>query len=203
MRAKWAQLARENDALRRELSFLRAHPKLALGLQGEKLVLSIVNGVASPRGSDCDVITRDGRVRLEIKYSSLLPMRGKDTRRWAWTKIFGESGTKRFHRLILVGESDGRFLNHYKDPSAPYVFFDVSPWAAARLTKGRQPGRRSVIHLTTNPASIRSGRAVELFHKHQVTARDLERRYLRHQIVSAGSQQSNSAAERDAKLPPI
>src|SRR6266850_1498540 len=134
MRAKWAQLARENDALRRELSFLRAHPKLALGLQGEKLVLSIVNGVASPRGSDCDVITRDGRVRLE---------------------------------------------------------------------KGRQPGRRSVIHLTTNPASIRSGRAVELFHKHQVTARDLERRYRRHQIVSAGSQQSNSATDNDTVRSPL
>jgi hypothetical protein len=124
-------------------------------------------------------------------------MRGKDTRRWAWTKIFGESGTKRFHRLILVGETDDRFRTQYKDSSAPYVLFDVPPSAAARLTNGRRPGRKSVIHLTTNPAVIRSTRASELFFKYQVTVGDLKRRYLQHAIVRVGTQQSNNAMDGD------
>ena len=200
MQSTLSQLRRENDALRREISFLRAHPKLARGLRGEKLILDIVSGASSPRGSDYDILSKDGRVRLEIKYSSLLPMRGKETRRWAWTKIFGESGTKRFHRLILVGETDDRFRTQYKDPFAPYVLFDVPPWAAARLANGRKPGRRSVIHLTTNPAVIRSIRASELFFKHQVTVRDLERRYLRHAIVRVGNQQSNNAMDSARNL---
>jgi hypothetical protein len=199
MQSGLLQLRRENDALRREISFLRAHPKLARGLRGEKLILSIVSGVSSSRGSDYDVITKDDQVRLEIKYSSLLPMRGKDTCRWAWTKIFGESGTKRFNRLILVGEADDRFRSQYKDPSAPYIFFDVPPLAAARLTNGRKPGRKSVIHLTTNPAVIRSERASELFYRHQATVRDLELRYLRHPVVSTGNQQSSNAMDSDTE----
>jgi len=176
LRQQLTRLSRENRDLRNEINFLRTHPRLASGLRGETLIARIVRGHLSRTGAPYDVIARNG-TSLEIKFSSLLTIRDKTTRRWAWTKIYGELGNKRFKRLVLVGEADPRFSHLYKDPRAPYILFDVPYREAIRLTGGVRPGRRSIIHLTTNPTVIRSTRAWILYRRFETTIGELERRY--------------------------
>src|SRR5258708_30420598 len=172
-----ARLRVENVAIRNEVRFLRTHPKIARGLRGEELIGRLVAGLHSIRGTPYDVVTKRAGIRLEIKCSSLLTIRGKDTRRWVWTKMHGERGSKRFDRLILVGDVDPRFSHLYRDPGCPYIFFDVPFRDVSRLTFGVRPGRASIIHMTTNPKVVRSERASRLFRDYQTTVSELESRY--------------------------
>jgi hypothetical protein len=170
-----ARLSAEVKALREEVAFLRQHPKLAAGLRGEDLILELLGGTRSAAGKGFDVLV--GGRRLEVKWSSLLSMKGKGTKRWVWTKIHGERGRKRFHSVILVAPKDPRYAHLYRDAAGPYVFFDVPYAHAARLTNGIRHGSASAIHLTTNPSVLRSLRAVALFQRYQATYVELKRRY--------------------------
>ncbi len=183
-----ARLRAENGVLRNEVRFLRTHPKIARGLRGEELVARLVDGLPSTRGAPHDLVTERAGVRLEIKCSSLLAIRGKVTKRWVWTKMHGEAGNKKFDRLILVGDVDPRFSHLYRDPQCPYIFFDVPFREVPSLTYGIRPGRASIIHVTTNPEVVKSPRASRLFLDFQTTVRELERRYA---LRSTWRKQSN------------
>jgi hypothetical protein len=192
--ARLHHLATENAELRKEVQLLRGNPRLAQGLRGEVLIAEIVSGSRAKGGSSYDVEANAGRLRIEVKFSSLLTgISGRPLCRWVWTKLFGELGRKSFHRLILVGESDSRFAAHYREPQSPYVIFDLSYRAAGSLVGGVRPGRSCAIQLTTNPASVKSARAIALFQRHQITVEQLQSRYLRH--VVGINMQSNHAFE--------
>ena len=123
-----------------------------------------------------DVLARRGRIRLEVKYSGLLvAVRGCETRRWVWTKPFGESGKKTYDRLLLIGDADPRFSPFYKDRPAAYVLFDLPITEVAQVSVST--GRYTAIHLTTNPLTVRSVRSKRLFGDYQVTESVLYARY--------------------------
>jgi hypothetical protein len=156
----------------------------------------LAGGILSPRGSPHDLVTKRAGIQLEVKCSSLLTTRGQVTRRWVWTKIHGETGGKRFDRLILVGDCDPQFRHHYRDPKCPYIFFDIPFSALPGLTYGIRRGRSSVIHLTTNPKTVKAVRAQRLFREFQTTTREIERRYgLRSTWID---RQSNLSLQRRA-----
>lgn len=172
------RLQEENNDLRKKIGFLQAHPTIARGLRGETIVAKIVQGRRSEKGLPYDVFLNKFSIRLEVKFSELnVAVRGRNTKRWVWTKLFGESGRKRFDRLILVGNSDDRFSGLYKDPKAPFILFDVPFREVQSLSVPVQRGKYTAIFLTTNPRTVRSGTAWHLYRRYQVTARELERRY--------------------------
>lgn len=168
-----------NLRLRQEVEFLRMNPSIARGIQGETLVADFIKGVRSKRGAGHDVLTTDGLQLIEVKYSSLLQaIGGRPIRRWVWTKLFGELGRKQYDRLLLVGESDSRFMDLYVDPTSPYVIFDIPYENAIELVGGVKSGRYGQIQLTSNPSTVKSLRAKELFEVYQVPVWELRRRYL-------------------------
>lgn len=167
-----------NLRLRHEVEYLRLNPSIARGMRGETLVADFVGGVRSKRGAGHDVLTTDGLQLIEVKYSSLLQaIGGRPVRRWVWTKLFGELGRKQYDRLLLVGESDSRFMDMYVDPTSPYVIFDIPYQNAIELAGGIKSGRYSQIQLTSNPSTVKSSRAKELFEVYQVPVWELRRRY--------------------------
>jgi hypothetical protein len=190
-------LRAENLALRNEVRFLRTHPKIARGMQGEELIVSLVDGLRLLRNGPFDVLTKRTGVRLEIKSSSLLVIQGKETRRWVWTKIHGERGLKRFDHLILVGDVDPRFAHLYRGGASPYVFFDVPFKDVVKLTLGVRVGRASIIHLTTNPRTVRSQVGIRLFRDYQITVSELQRRY-----ALRSSRRSNDSLRRITRKQP-
>jgi hypothetical protein len=172
-------LRSENLRLRAEVDFLRGNPEIARGIRGETLIAELLGAKKASPGAPYDVVTARNRVRLEIKYSSLLNVgRTHLTRRWVWTKIFGEQGRKEYHRLLLVGDRDFQFSCQYADPDSPYVFFDLSYKTVVGLVGGVRPGRSGRIDLTTNPIVTKSWRARTLFNDHQVSLKELKNRYL-------------------------
>jgi hypothetical protein len=169
-------LREENQILREQVGFLQRHPTLAKGLKGELIVAKVVRGAMIAGNAPYDVLAKRGRFRLEVKYSGLLvAVRGCKTRRWVWTKLFGESGRKNYDRLILVGLADQRFSRIYKDRCAPFVLFDVPITEVVELSFSA--GKYRAIHLTTNPLTARSVRSSKLFGDYQVTASGLRARY--------------------------
>ncbi len=169
-------LREENRILRERVAFLQRHPTLAKGLKGESIVAKLVRGTMIAGNRPHDLLAKRGRFRLEVKYSGLLvTVRGRETRRWVWTKPFGESGKKTYDRLLLIGVADPRFSTSYKDRPAAYVLFDVPITEVAELSVSA--GKYRAIHLTTNPLTARSVRSKKLFGDYQVTASVLRARY--------------------------
>jgi hypothetical protein len=163
--------------LQEENRWLRGHPTLSRGLRGETIITDLLGGTHTQPGSAHDLFVGTNGIRIEVKSSGLnTPVRGSSTRRWVWTKPFGESGNKRYDRLILLGLIDTRFRTHYLDPKAPFVLFDLPFKDVKPLTVVVQSGRYSAIYLTTNPLTARSGTR-RLFDEYQITSVDLERRY--------------------------
>jgi len=129
------------------------------------------------RNATHDMIAERGN-RIEVKYSGLnAPVRGRDTLRWVWTKVFGESGRKRYDRLLLVGESDLRFASSYRDSGSAFTLFDVPIARVRELAVPVQAGRYTAIFLATNPLTARSFRSQKLFAEYQITTSDLRARY--------------------------
>lgn len=185
--ARLGKLEAENLRLRKEVEFLRRNPTIAKGLTGESLIAKLVSGQPAPKGASHDLASGESGLLFEVKYSSLLnTINGRPYKRWVWTKLFGELGKKSYDRLLLVGDTDPRFAAHYADPTSPYVIFDLPYDAAIEITGGLKMGRSSCIHLTTNPTTVRSQRAVALFCDYQVSASDLHNRYA--SIQAAGSE---------------
>jgi hypothetical protein len=173
-----AALLAENDRLKREVEFMRGHPTLAKGIRGETIFAKLLRATRAARGSPHDLVTRGGEFRLEVKYSSLLrTYSNREGRRWVWTKLFGEMGNKQFDRLLLIGDLDPQFRDTYLDPGSPYVIFDLPYQDALELADGAQPGRRSRLHLTTNPQTVTSWKSRALFNGFQVQVSELLRRY--------------------------
>lgn len=178
MRDRLLELEVENARLRSEIEFLRGNPMITKGIKGESLVARWVASRQARRGAGHDVESPRTGLRFEVKYSSLLDgIAGRPLKRWAWTKIFGELGRKSYDHLLLVGDADPRFMAHYADPSSPYVLFDLPYEAAVDIAGGVKPGRSGLIHLTTNPLSVRSSRAIALFRQFQVSVPELQYRY--------------------------
>ncbi len=177
--AKNARLEGEVCGLKEQIEVLKHHPTLAAGLAGERLISKLVRGKLTAFVCDHDVVTEKGKL-LEIKRSNLsikYQKNGVLTHRWTWRHVLGNGGKKKFHRLILVGDVDGRYRKLYNDPKSPYVFFDLSRRTAERLMQKGREGREGVIQIITNPDRVTATGARELFCQFQTTLRELERRY--------------------------
>lgn len=144
---------------------------------GEALVARLTQGRLSRRGSSYDCSAGDASIRLEVKSSSLLHVRGKEVKRWLWSKLLGQRGIKEYDRVILVGEADSRFSQHYADFTAPFVLFDLSYLDVLELTEEFRPSRFLNIQLTTNPSTVRSLVARRMYEEFHVSAAEVERRY--------------------------
>lgn len=176
---EWERLSAENASLREriklleeQVNFLGQHRTLAAGITGERLIALMTGGTLTPHTSKHDIDA--GLAKVEVKFSKLSrPVATAPTLRWQWQKIFGQTGTKDYTHLLLVGESDPRFRQAYRDPSSPYVFFlvpfdQVAPLCVTGNPKG--------IVLNTNPASAR-GSSQKLFTHFQVTAQEIDEHY--------------------------
>lgn len=176
LEAENASLRSERDRLLDNIHRLEAEIFLPESLRAESFVARLVSGLLSVRNASIDILSGSGR-KLEVKFSKLGfadLRRTIKTKRWAWSKPFGESGNKRYDRLILIGLKDERF--DYLDPLSPFVIFDVPYGEIFPLTINTNRGKYRSIHLTTNPNTAKS-RASPLFKKYQITERDLEARY--------------------------
>jgi hypothetical protein len=168
----------ENQRLRAEIDFLRGNPAIAKGLKGECLIATLLSARFSKKGAGHDLESEGQEFRMEVKYSSLLHVvPGRHTKRWVWSKLFGEEGKKNYQRLLLCGDTDPRFAKDYKDPFSPYVFLDLPYDKAVDFGARKRHGRYSRIDLTTNPRSIKSPRSRMLFEDFQLTATELQNRY--------------------------
>jgi hypothetical protein len=139
---------------------------------GEDRIAELVGGRGRGHPSSFDVIARNG-VRIEVKTSMLTGVTpNAPTKRWAWMRILGQDGRKKYDYLVLLGLRDDRFMNQYADPKSPYVMF-VVPWRdVPKVTMGK---RHVQIQLTTNPSTVKP-RGRLLFTKYQVTEAQLARR---------------------------
>jgi hypothetical protein len=179
MQATLDELERENAELRKavlllqqRLAFFTNHKTIAAGISGETLISRLADGVVTSYAESYDVVDASGR-RIEVKYSGLnTPTKQSPTKRWAWAKIFGEGGAKEFDYLILVGERDERWAEHYKDPTNPFVLFSIPFSEVSQLTMGMSGGRHRAIQLTSNPLKARSA-AAAMFKRYQVTSAEL------------------------------
>ena len=162
----------ENQRLREGIEFLKVHPTIAGGVKGEELVSKLIDRDRTTNNAGCDF---DGDIRIEVKYSRLI--RGNfGALRWQWMKVFGSGGKKKYHRLILIGDTDPKHAAKYLNPSCPFVFFDVPYEEVSNLTSDGGPGKR-MIHLSTNPSKHVRSRADALYTDYQVTAEIIEAKY--------------------------
>jgi hypothetical protein len=176
--ARLRKLEAENIYLREEVEFLRSNPTLAKGLKGESLIAKLVSAQYARKGAGHDLESHANQLLFEVKYSSLLTVvKNYPIKRWVWTKLFGESGSKNYDHLLLVGDADPRFTASYNDPASPYVIFDLPYDVAVEIAGGVRAGRAGRIQLTTNPASVRSPRALDLFRNYQISVSELQHRY--------------------------
>lgn len=175
------RLRRENQMLKKtmvrleeKIEFLTKHKSIALGISGETLIAKIVKGNLSGVSESFDVTVPNGAL-IEVKYAKLnlaTKQYAKPTKRWAWSRVFGNGGKKRYDYLVLIGEKDDRWEQYYKEPSAPFVLFCVPYGEVASLVIDTDGGRFKGIQLTSNPLKAKSRGSV-LFSRHQVTASEL------------------------------
>jgi hypothetical protein len=168
-------LSAENVRLRKKVEILELHPTLAKGSAGEALIAQLAGGSLAKKNADHDLSLQARGMKIEVKYSNPnLAVGQSTTRRWAWAKIFGESGQKNYDRLLLVGDVDPRWNKLYLDLESPYIFFDVPVEEAMPLTT--KTGKFRSIFLSTNPKTVRST-AARLFADYQITLDKLRQRY--------------------------
>lgn len=181
-----AELINENAALRErvralqeQVSFLTTHKALAAGFAGETLISTLVQGSMTAYAASYDVSTNSGS-KIEVKYARINQKYKykPDYKRWAWGKIFGESGAKNFDYLCLVGERDERYSSMYKDPASPYVIFFVPFEEVADLTMAMNGGRYRAIQIPTNPRMAdRNQTARRLFQQYQTSTEEMQIRF--------------------------
>jgi hypothetical protein len=168
----------ENKMLKKKLILLEKHPIIVKGIKGEKIILNLLNNAqpSKPQAShDIELLTDD--LTLEIKFAKLnLAGKNTTTQRWSWMKVLGESGKKEYHRLILIGDTDPKFKNKYKDPESPYIVFDVPYDKVDHLSIHSGKGKKN-IQLTTNPDTAKRSKAAILFSRYQITFTELSEKY--------------------------
>ena len=174
LRKRVAELEYENELLRAKVDFFNQRPWMLQGMRGEKLVAEIIGGFTTAVNESYDVVTRSGGVRIEVKYSRLnRAVKGYDCFRWQWVHVFGFDHNKVFDTLILMGDVDENHRRSYKDPSSPYIFFDV-PYS--RLPEVTRHGVQ-MIQITTNPLKARTEAARLLYNDFQITRDELSAKY--------------------------
>ncbi|TPQ27732.1 hypothetical protein C2U69_33845 [Cupriavidus pinatubonensis] len=112
-------LRHQLDEARRQLHNLKAADD-----RGADYIARLTSGCRTTYGAEIDVLTASGHT-LEVKYSSALlvdRLRKTGARRWAWSRLRGNQGYKRYDYLILLGEKDAR----YAYPQGDYVIFCIS-----------------------------------------------------------------------------
>ena len=166
------ELEAENVVLRERIDFLEGVPFLRAGMHGETLISQLVNGKMTIHSAPHDIVVPDGR-KLEVKFSRLnIPMKIFSSKRWSWNHPLGMTRAKDFDRLLLIGEADPRFCSLYRDPSSPYVIFDVPYSRVAAINQ-----KYNHISITTSPTRAGTGKRTLLFREFQTTIKELERRY--------------------------
>jgi hypothetical protein len=170
------RLENEVANLTERINILGKCPNLVKGLQGETLVVSLLNGVQTGSTASFDVDLQGRDITIEVKNSRLnkVLVGRTNTKRWNWSRPFGEQGGKKYDQLILLGDADPDYKHLYLDPNSPYVCFDI-PFSEITPLTIKSNSYRS-IQLTTNPNKARSA-ASALFTKHQITLEDLAKRY--------------------------
>ena len=168
-----AELRVENARLRERIYELES----AKGIIAERYINELIGGVLTTGHAAHDITTPEGK-RIEVKFARLnIPMDTSASRRWSWGHPLGSAGAKQFDSLVLVGEVDPRFRELYREPSSPYVIFDVPFESVPTLM-----GKSTVIQVTTNPRR-KFGKAARiantLFQQFHITSEDLRAKYKR------------------------
>jgi hypothetical protein len=165
------------NSLEQKLSFLTRHTTLSAGIAGETLIGKIIKGQLTPYAESFDVVSSEGAL-IEVKFANLnRALKTSDTMRWAWGKIFGEGGQKRFDYLVLIGDKDKRWVSSYKDIESPFVIFCIPIEKIAEFTMSSHNNRYRSIQLTTNPQTATKSRARHLYTRYQVTAKELSDKF--------------------------
>ena len=159
--------------MRERLNYLEYAHNHNMGKKGENLVNDAINGGSLTLWTEQhDLVTADG-VRLEIKFSKLhTPVKGAITMRWAWGHCLGSRNSKKYERLILIGEADLRYRTDYLDPTSPYTLFDV-PFKKVKSFINSQ----GLINLSTNPHKVSGVSSKALFGHFAIQFSDLQDRY--------------------------
>jgi hypothetical protein len=174
LRRRVAELERENEILRAKVTFFERAPWMRDGIRGEQVVAELFGGTTTPVNERFDVRTRSNRVHLEVKYSNLnIAVAGQPTKRWTWPRVLGFDGRKIYDSLILVGDADVRYQHFYRDPTSPFVFFDVPFSELSAVARGTQ----QIVQVTTNPRKARTDVARGLFGRYQTTPDELISKY--------------------------
>ncbi len=168
LRSRIAALEDENRALRERLSTLEPQA----GVSAEVFIAALIGGTLTSGLAPHDITGVDG-TKFEVKYSRLnIPMKTASSRRWSWGHPLGAGGAKTFDFLILVAEIDPRFKSSYREPTSPYVLFDV-PFDAVRSITRQLP----LIQITTNPQRAHGETARIMFERYHVTTDEIRKRY--------------------------
>lgn len=173
------RLSAEVELLRAQVEFLRRATALPSGTLAESLVAEWLGGKPIGGSSKFDVIGPDGNLTIEVKFARLSCPKGRDagTRRWVWSKPFGEFGNKVYDRLILIGERDARYSEVSEADDVRYSVFDLPYSEVTQFSTRSDAGRRKSIQLTTNPDAFQSEAAKRLFRTYKVTPAVLRNRY--------------------------
>lgn len=158
--------------LEERLIYLSQHKSLAAGIAGERLAAKLTSGTTTSHVTPHDIVV--GNTLIEVKYSNLSrPNKTAPTLRWQWNKIFGQTGQKEYHFLLLIGEADERFRSIYLDSDSPYIFFLIPTVKVIDLcTKGSPLS----INLSSNPQKAK-GLSAQLFEFWQVNAAHIEQKF--------------------------
>lgn len=168
------ELERENERLRAKVTFFDRSPWMRDGIRGEQIVAELIGGKTTAVTERFDVLAAAGRLRLEVKYSNLnIAVADKATQRWQWVRPLGFDGQKTFDALILIGEVDARYQPLYRDPSAPYVVFDIPFRRIAEIVQHSS----QMIQISTNPQRARTPVARLLYQEFQTTCNALSEKY--------------------------
>jgi len=174
LRKRIAELKRENKLLRAKVTFFDRSPWMRDGIRGEQIVAELIGRKTTAVTERFDVLGAAGRMRLEVKYSNLnIAVADKATRRWQWIRPLGFDGQKTFDALILIGEVDTRYQPLYRDPSAPYVVFDIPFPRIAEIVQHSS----QMIQISTNPQRARTPVARLLYEEFQTTCDALSEKY--------------------------
>jgi hypothetical protein len=161
----------EIEHLKQQVLFLTRHTTIAQGIKGETISASITNAIRQNYGSAFDLLAKNN-IRIEVKFSKISQRSYlHHQKRWAWGKIFGQSGQKDFDFILLVGEKDMRFADVYRDSEGVFVIFCIPKIDITEKHIYASKGT-AFIQLNTNPSD---GKYRQYFRKYEMTVSEIER----------------------------
>ncbi|HEX8463838.1 MAG TPA: hypothetical protein VF627_04400 [Abditibacterium sp.] len=171
------ELERKISLLENGLNFFKVHPKIAAGIKGEILIVKAVTGERTIRNASHDLNASRQEIKIEVKFSNANPVSSTNpSLRWSWNKVTGQQGKKQYDRLILVGEKLPNFIHQYKDPSCPYILYDIPFEGVFDLTTGGEKQKSRMIRFPIDLDSIYAdgGKKCQKF---ETTIAELEAQY--------------------------